>query len=249
MAGLVPTSQAWTLSGSSDIYKFSGHTVYLDVSSTSCSNSSLTVDDIMNLAVKAADRYWNQVPTSTLRFARGEFSHEPSTGDSASNVSRRARDNAILIGCNSSTTIFGTSGSTLAVAQWIGDDGKIVGASILINDTANTSVDGLGEDQILSTLAHEIGHTFQLGHSEVRESLMYYQIIQDRPKLGQDDYDAVTFLYPTQKNEELKGLFSSCGTIDLSGPDDPGDGPWQFLFSLFVGLIIFTLKRPSKKYI
>ena len=44
-------------------------------------------------------------------------------------------------------------------------------------------------------VAHELGHTLSLGHSEVKDALMWYQYTS-KQKLTQDDRDGITELYP-----------------------------------------------------
>ncbi len=234
-------SYAFTLSTAST-YKFPGTEITVNVSDTACTYTTPT--DLLAIASDAITQYWNQVPTTKLKFKKGGIVSSDTTGTSAAYVAGQSGTNAILIGCNSDHASL--SGTTLAIGFFTGLNGKITGAGILVNDTASTAYDTLSKDKKVSTIAHELGHAFGLGHSTIKESLMYYQVIPTREKLGQDDYDAITFLYPTEK--KLGGLMGSCGTVSLINKDDDNDeDPRASLFAnLLLGFGITLLLFRSK---
>jgi hypothetical protein len=144
----------------------------------------------------------------------------------------------ILITCNNESVNNFPSNSILAVTLPNNISGKyITGSLIMINDRAGNQFAGKSRDEKISIIAHELGHAFGLGHSPVKDSLMYYSTISMRKSLGQDDIDGITYLYPKQQP-------FTCGTVD----DKNSPKPWLGLL-LGIGLIGFfdlTIKRHTK---
>ncbi len=112
-----------------------------------------------------------------------------------------------------------------------------------------------------STLMHEFGHTYGLGHSNNNQAIMYFQYTGSQI-LANDDLDGMSALVAeTQRRlaigyisplafEEEGGQTTSCATVDIN-PDSGGGpgGPFSILFSLVLGLLMFspvsTLKRKT----
>ena len=89
---------------------------------------------------------------------------------------------------------------------------------VLLNAEAGTNaeISKLGRPQLVITLAHELGHVLGLGHSQAKESLMFYSI-SDKTKtiLAQDDQDGLAFLYP--RNELAAGTFGCAAAKNGEG--------------------------------
>ena len=92
-------------------------------------------------------------------------------------------------------------------------------------------------------IAHEIGHAFGLGHSEYKESLMYYSISGKYQKwLGEDDVDGVSYLYPNESELDVLGisLLGNCGAI-ASTDSEKGIQLIDWIVSLLFGFLIPVL--------
>jgi hypothetical protein len=88
----------------------------------------------------------------------------------------------------------------------------------MINDLASNQLKYKSRDEKISIIAHEIGHAFGLGHSPVKDSLMYYATVDMRKSLGADDIDGISYLYPKQQP-------ISCGTVDFNDNDSSASAP------------------------
>lgn len=174
---------------------------------TTC--TGITPEELKSLIKPAIKDFWNSVSTSALRLKDGGFS--PSIANIQSGFLCPPTDSTciaqgatippvkdIIIACNNETANFSNSSNVLAVTvpNNFSKD-KIVGAVILINDTSNAFY-SLNRNEQISVIAHEIGHAIGLGHSENQAALMYYRTVDMREKLGQDDVDGVSYLYPVK---------------------------------------------------
>ena len=98
-------------------------------------------------------------------------------------------------------------------------------------------------------IMHELGHTINLDHSNVLNSIMgaYYESVNG---LTSDDINGANavvsetqarqisgYIAPQFQNQEESNAFSSCGTIDTSG----GGGPGGNFLSLLMGLLIVAI--------
>jgi hypothetical protein len=254
-------AQAYTLNNNFGA-SFKNHKVKVLVDAgTVCDKSAITVTELESLISPAVDHFWNTVPTSKLRLDAAGFSENiftmnhgrvcSPTDDACIAAANAAVDPAkrvipavtnIVIGCNDNLDNFGSE-NVLAVTVPNKFSGKkIVGAVILINNYSSsgqpTAVFGkLSTEGKIAVLAHEIGHAFGLGHSENSDALMYFRTVEKRVRLGQDDIDGVSYLYP--KQFDLAG----CGMI-TDGKNPPKDPPfWQMGITLGLLILIFeTLK-------
>jgi len=228
---------------------FPENEVKINVANNTCDNiPGLTPQRILELSVIAVDRFWNTVPTSRLRLIKGsvvnvasEFKTDPvcSDGTCSTLTTELVHTQDIIISCNNDTTVNFNNTTTLAIALPNNISGEdINGAVVLINDSAGTLVDELSEAQLISTIAHEIGHALGLGHSREEENLMYFATSTDQFYLGEDDVDGITYLYGTSQP------FSGCGSISTTeGPKGPGMLIFLLSFMLAVTLAHHTKVR------
>lgn len=224
-------------------------------SSTDCSPTGLTNDEILSLAIEGAEIFWNRVATSNILLSRGELKSVSGSFETDTICSSGANSNCIpnsalkvdkeiLIACNSNTTNFSNNAYVMAVAVPTNiEDNKIVGSLILINSSGTTATNVFGKadrEQQVSILAHEIGHALGLGHSGVKDSLMYYESIENRSSLGWDDIQGITYLYPREQT-------LACSSVAVHPRNSEQSKNMMNLFSLifaiFLSLKIFKGKR------
>ena len=90
-------------------------------------------------------------------------------------------------------------------------DGVAIKGSLILLNGRHTSFHDLSDDEKINVIGHEIGHALGLGHSPVEDSLMYYKNIGKRDRLGWDDLDGISYLYPSSQPLNL-----NCGTVNLT---------------------------------
>lgn len=226
-------------------------------SNSSCSNAGISNTELLSIAIDAANKFWNKVPSSYLRLKEGGIYKTTDTKflsgilcvtdsdtscDSATSI---PKVDDIIITCNSDTTKNFTSSSyyALSVPNHFSSK-KIKGSVIIINDSTNTQFDKLSREEMVNVLGHELGHALGLGHTKDKAALMYYSEFSSRHRLGQDDIDGITYLYPNK----LHGCSGIFGTINTIGSNDdfmpPGTLSFltQLVFGMLAiwGLLIFT---------
>src|SRR5688572_10598547 len=119
-----PLVQAFTLNNNVEAV-FSSNTVSIDVASVPCENIGLSHEDLLQLVQEAVDLFWNTIPTSRLRFKRGEIRQVDETvfknaslctaGSYASSATSctpnpdLAWDKGILLVCNQNSLDFTTN--------------------------------------------------------------------------------------------------------------------------------------------
>lgn len=229
---------AFTLSVSNGAY-FEKDNVKVNIGDN-CNNLGVTSSGLLSLAAEAVELFWNKVPTSRIHLEQGSvlpvaaaFATDPicSSNNPCVPNSSLIHTNEVLIACNTNASNFpNTSIIALTVPNNVSGQ-NIVAATLLINDDASNQFKDKSRPEQISILAHEIGHAIGLGHSPVKDSLMYFQSIATRYRLGWDDIDGITYLYPTEQP------ISGCGTVDLNQPPPSQMGPllFGFLFAMGIG--------------
>lgn len=239
-------SYCFTLNNNLNL-SFEQNEVPVYVANNFCDNIGLSENELLDLVSKANKQYWNTVSTSRLVLKSGglvdvstDYGSEPlCTGNSTScEVNPQlSYGSGILIACNDDTTVNFPNVGLLAVTVPTSISGKkIKGAVLLLNDTPSNLIASKSRDEIIALLAHELGHAIGLGHSPVRDSLMYYLSIPTRRNLGWDDIDGITYLYP--KDQPV-----SCGSISFADPGKNNSG--HYLLGMALGFILLTLGLKS----
>ena len=231
--------------------------VFID-GETVCSVVQLTVNELESMVSPAVDKFWNKISSSSLKLDASGFSDpianinqgrlcsptdDACIADGSNDVNGLippVKD--IIIACNDNPLNFGGN-EVLAVTVPNNFNGKkISGAVILINE--QSTFGALSRADQIAVLSHEIGHAIGLGHSEDRSALMYYRTVKLRKRLGQDDIDGVSYLYPMHADAGgllEGGLLGGCGTISLD-KDPPSDPPYtQMMVAFGIMIILFEL--------
>lgn len=187
-----------------------------------CVNSGIDTSEWLHIINQAGERFWNTAPTSKLTLVESgtktvstafytDSLCTNSSSDCDINPDLVVSDN-ILVSCNEEATTNFPDDRILAKALPNNTDGKTIkGAIVLINDSATNRFQDMSTDEKISVVAHEIGHALGLGHSKFREALMYAESLESRTKLGWDDIEGISFLYP---KEQPFGGFCSSVEID-----------------------------------
>ena len=214
--------------------------ITIRTSDADCANAGLTAKGLREFVERAVDDYWNSVPTSRAKFKLGPTITIPASATTDQMIALGI-EGEIIVGCSDNATTF-TSTSTLAKG---GMQTNVAIGVVAINDIVSTQFATVDDLSRVSTFAHELGHAIGIGHSRVEYSLMYYAVVVGvvNKYLTEDDADAITYLYPTDK--ELGGLGGACGTIDIDS-DDNTKGPGSFVLTLLLGFLITVAAQKSK---
>jgi hypothetical protein len=274
LIGLLMTTwaSAWTLNNNFGAsFKNNLVNVFIDAG-TVCPTNGLTVNDLEGLIGPAVSNFWNKVPTSKLRLKPSGFSDaiftmnegrlcsptDPACITAGTNAGNDGTPqdglipavNEIVIACNNNPLNFGGP-NVLAVTIPNKFSGKkITGAVILINE-GSSSFGNLSRSDQIAVIAHEIGHAIGLGHSEVSSALMYYRTVDQRKRLGQDDIDGVSFLYPIKVDGcgfFDEGLIGGIHHLDQINKRPPGNPPFvQMGITLVVLIFMFEILKLLKR--
>ncbi|MBT7609845.1 MAG: matrixin family metalloprotease [Bacteriovoracaceae bacterium] len=217
-----------------------------------CSNLGITNEDLLTIIQEALDEYWNTVATSKLVLVLGSlitldnaFYTEKMCTKSGNNCEPNINlivSSGITISCNENSTDNFTSDSILGITLPNNITGSVLqGSLLLINDRVTNQFQNKSRSQMISIIAHELGHAIGLGHSPIKDSLMYYTLVPVRDRLGFDDIDGVTYLYP-------KSQPFGCGLIHYVNTKNDEDQNSIILLALvfFLSLLIISLYRKEK---
>lgn len=211
-----------------------------------CTNIGIDSNELLSIVNDAVNEFWNRAPTSRLKLRAGSVVNVSSNyqTDNICTPSTNCVPNpdlavssGVLITCNTNVTNF-PSASILGITIPNNISGStIIGSLIMINDRATTQFANKSRPEKVAIIAHELGHTFGLGHSPVPDSLMYYATVESRVRLGRDDIDGISYLYPKKQP-------TGCGTItDISKNNS------NFAGALFVGLfLVLSIEAVKKKF-
>lgn len=232
---LLSKAQAFTLNNTGSLV-FSEDEVTVNVANITCSKIGIDVEELKSIVAEAVDAYWNKSPSSRLKLRAGDVinaSANYGTGliclanTNCDPNPALAVSSGILVTCNSNTSNF-TSPSILAVTIPNNiNSNHIIGSLVMINDLASNAFAAHSRIEKVAIIAHELGHAFGLGHSPVKDSLMYYSTVDMRSSLGSDDIDGISYLYP--KRQPI-----NCGSIVT----DKNHDKW---IGLIMGIALITI--------
>jgi hypothetical protein len=241
-------AQAFTLNNSAAIV-FAQDEVSVNIASNNCSNIGIDETELLSIVADAVDSYWNKSPTSRLKLRAGIVSSQLAAFKTGliCNASTSCDPNptlavssGVLITCNNNATNF-SSNAVLAVTVPNNISGNtILGSLIMINDQVGNVFISKSRAEKVSIIAHELGHTFGLGHSPVSDSLMYYSTVSMRKSLGADDIDGITYLYPKQQPV-------TCGTI--TEKNNPNSWLGLLIGIGFISLLVSLFDKIQLRYL
>ena len=238
LASIPPSAQAFTLSRSSGLQGWTKDELKIHVVTSGCTIS----DDQLFEAIDEATDLWNHVPTSRLQLIRGNAASVTPSELLSGSADSGYPTPVIICDTDLSTTISSSANSIPAVtAISTNSDSQINYAFILLNSESDSSanISQLSTTKLKLVIAHELGHVFGLGHSGDTSALMYYDATEKSElRLGQDDFDGISFLYP--RNEPGQGGMFSCGTVTQTGGPGSPIPFWQGLWSLFISLLVLA---------
>lgn len=225
---------------------FEEEKVNIRVSTETCDEAGVSNSELEDLLREAADQYWNRAPTSSLYMDVGApidtaaafgTDNPCLAGGGCEPNPDMIVDSGIVVVCNDNATVFNTP-QILGVTLTNNIEGRrLVGSLVLINNRNGSRFGERDRDEQIAVLAHELGHAIGLGHSPVRDSLMYFTTVPKRRSLGHDDIKGVTFLYPDNFSS------SACGTLALNPqtPKGPKNKVEQSPLLLLMGLAVVLM--------
>lgn len=239
-------SYAFTLNNNVNL-AFTQNPVKVNIASGFCANIGRDETELLSMVSEATEQYWNKSPTSRLKLKAGVLQSVSAnfntgliclTGTNCDPNTALAVSSGVLISCNTNSSNF-SSNSVLAVTVPNNISGTVItGSLIILNDTAtNNQLAQKSRDELVAILAHEIGHAIGLGHSPVRDSLMYYSVVPNRRSLGLDDIDGITYLYPKEQP-------MACGTVEDISKKGPGISFSLGLFIIGLFYLLYLKLRP-----
>lgn len=135
---------------------------------------------------------WEDISNDTIRFYGGR-------------ATDRARDEKNGINEVGFLAEWDYSPTTLAVTRiWVNSIGEIEEFDLLLQaNPPNGWGEGTLQVDLLSTVRHEVGHALGLGHSDVREAVMYDSVKPGEHRiLHSDDIDAIRTIYLGDKEPD-----------------------------------------------
>lgn len=233
-------ANAFTLNNNASM-AFGHDEVQVNVASGFCTNLGINDSELLSIVSDAVE-FWNHSPTSRIKLREGNLTSVSAnyhtglicnTGTSCDPNPTLAVSNDILLSCNNNATNFPSSGVLAVTVPNNYTSSTIIGSLVMLNDLSTNQFQSKSRDEKVAIIAHELGHAIGLGHSPVRDSLMYYAVVPLRRSLGQDDIDGITYLYPKQQP-------ISCGTITDNKPN-------MFWPGIFIGFALSLLAAYALK--
>lgn len=154
-------------------------------------NSSGLSDSSVQSIFNSSITQWNSISGVSLSF-----------GLTSSSPNNNLND----IYFSSSDSILSGNG-VLAVTQvgYQESTGRIVEADIIINDNYNFSSSPMSNNYLGDVLTHELGHFMGLGHSEVQNSSMVFELGGGQSTIANDDILGVRNLYQLASDGYVSG--------------------------------------------
>lgn len=207
-------------------------------------NPSSCPQNFTNTLIQSID-IWNEVPMSRLNIHYGGTS--PAL---ASDLRTGNFQNRVVVACSTQfeTDSQDSNGNNACIGNCLNqvyarsgvfvDNNQRLAKSYMVinmNSSAQANLGQLSQVQQQIVVAHELGHTLGLGHTDVPEALMYAYIDnKSELKLHRADQQGLSFLYPYETT-------LGCGSLKRSAP-------WFLLLLITPILLIFGVKLSRSNY-
>lgn len=189
------SSKLWAFSINPLGQHFSTRQIELYISNQGCANGILSTAQVISYSKEAIERFWNKTKSTRPKFVYKGIKKINFHNLTPVQIATQIPVNSVVVGCNENTFNLDSKenlvvGSLLCVAQ------NCKGV-VIFNGNPNSLVPSAPRPQIVTSLAHELGHALGLGHSSDEDALMYFQTsARSLETLGSDDRAALSQLYP-----------------------------------------------------
>lgn len=232
--------------------RFSERPIKVFVTDIECVNNGTSPEDLVSMLNEAISQYWNKAVTSSLKLevagliTKSDSFRTESLCQAGGTGCRPnpdlQSDSGIVVSCNQNTSNFPSTGILGITAPNNVSGRQIRSSLVLLNDILGSSFGDRTRSEQVAVLAHELGHALGLGHSPVKDSLMYFQSIPTRRSLGLDDLDGITYLYPQELGT------SACGSLNVLSDDEQNRQGLSLLALLLLCLMLFHFTKRQTKF-
>ncbi|OUR93078.1 hypothetical protein A9Q84_21480 [Halobacteriovorax marinus] len=180
----------------------SGKVINLNLSTSNL--DGLSSANVQSIVANSVSQWTSKIPNQVKLFTTndGEFSSR----------------NDIYFQNNS---VFFSDPTIVASTTMLSDinTGQLYEADIILNDSQHTfSTSTISKKYLGNIITHEVGHLLGLGHSQILDASMFYELRKGQSLLHDDDNSGVRHLYGTSGLGTISGTVAgSAGLISIFG--------------------------------
>jgi hypothetical protein len=127
---------------------FRSRLVPINVSKSGCNNIGLNSNELLALTMKAANKYWNNVSDSSLKFIEGKTLNVSISEDSMKDIMDKTSPETVLVGCSKSSDMMPSSADmTSAFVSVDKNQNYLSSSNIMLNDRVDAFFSLLSESQ------------------------------------------------------------------------------------------------------
>ena len=249
----INAANAFTIVFSSKDYVWHKSTITFHLNASGCGMSYSK----LSAYTQSALDLWNNVPTSNLYLKLGPEDTTTTYTIASTNAANGTASDPIIFCDTNYGTDFGATNipasetkKTIVNNQTIGD---YITLNATVGATGNIFTSSVFSDNTyIIILAHEIGHVLGLGHSSEPNAIMSYShssydnTVQNR--LGQDDVDGISYLYPRNEAGGGAGLMGCGPSANAQGNKKPFQNNFfSFFETMLIALLLFVSVKLLKR--